>query len=50
MQWGSLLEKYNVAALAELPDLARLQATLQGEQSMTSSGPRPLGTFIRTAD
>jgi hypothetical protein len=92
---GSLLEKYNVAAPAELPELARLQATLQGEQrtllhthikrveatlkerllptpdvqrlvwvpgieklgrytscsrSMTSSGSRPLGTFIRPAD
>ena len=29
---GSLLEKYNVAAPAELPELARLQATLQHEQ------------------
>src|SRR5215204_5610094 len=29
---GSLLEKYNVAAPAELPELARMQATLQDEQ------------------
>jgi len=29
---GALLEKYNVATPAELPELARLQATLQTEQ------------------
>ena len=29
---GSLLEKYNVGAPAELPELARLQAALQAEQ------------------
>ena len=29
---GSLLEKYNVSTPAELPELARLQATLQDEQ------------------
>ncbi len=29
---GSLLEKYNVAAPAELPELARVQAALQDEQ------------------
>jgi transposase len=29
---GSLLEKYNVSTPTELPELARLQAGLQGEQ------------------